>query len=116
MKDQRPFRKRLKYGAIYYGLRFMIFLSRLFPRSWWLGIFGLLGRIGYQFSSKSRQRVIAHLTLAYGKEKSADEIMAMSKRVYVMLGKNAGDILRAWRHWTVPEFDKILKTHGMENV
>ena len=59
--------------------------------------------------------VKAHLTLAYLKEKSVDEISKLSKQVFTMLGKNAGDILRARRVKTLSDLDKFLVLKGMEN-
>lgn len=54
--------------------------------------------------------------MAFGKEQRAEEIRALSKRVFEYLGKNTGEMLRA----TVTvrnqdDLDKILEVHGYEN-
>ncbi|MBY0436397.1 MAG: lysophospholipid acyltransferase family protein [Cyclobacteriaceae bacterium] len=113
--EKRPLRKEIKYTSIYLAVRFMIFLSRWVPRGLWLAFFGWLGKIGYSFSSASRERVTYHLGLAFSKEKSIREIIALSKQVYVMLGKNAGDILRSMGVKNLADLEKFLDTHGLEN-
>ena len=113
--DNRALSKRIKYSLIYYGVVFLIWLSNFLPRKAWLSICGLLGRIAYYFVIETRKLVVKHLTLAYSKEKTAKEIDYLSKRVFTMLGKNAGDILRARSVKTLPDLDKFLAVHGMEN-
>jgi Kdo2-lipid IVA lauroyltransferase/acyltransferase len=111
----RPLNKRIKYTTLYYFIRFLIFFSNLLPRKGWLAFCGWLGRLAYSVSPKPRKRTIYHLGLAFGKEKSMKEIIALSKRVFVMLGKNAGDILRSLNVRTLNDLNKFLVTHGIEN-
>lgn len=113
--DNRALSKRIKYSLIYYGVVFLIWLSNFLPRKAWLSICGLLGRIAYYFVIETRKLVVKHLTLAYSKEKTTKEIDYLSKRVFAMLGKNAGDILRARSVKTLADLDKFLVVHGMEN-
>jgi len=113
--ENRPFKKQIKYTSLYYFVRFLIFASNLLPRRIWLAFCGWLGRIAYIVSPKPRERVIYHLGLAFAKEKSTPEILALSKRVFVMLGKNSGDILRSLKVRTLSDLTKFLTTHGIEN-
>jgi KDO2-lipid IV(A) lauroyltransferase len=94
----------------------MIFLSRLMPRSWWLAFFGWLGKMAYGFRSRFKDLVIYHLGLAFGKEKSTKEILALSKEVYVMIGKNGGDILRSWSIKTLAQLEKFVILEGKEHA
>ena len=114
--DGRPLRKRIKYGSIYGGIRLMIFCSNLMPRTWWLAWCGWLGRFAYAFPSRFRALVIYHLHLAFGKEKSQREILDLSKEVYVMMGKNAGDILRTWNVKNRAQLEEFLILEGIENA
>lgn len=59
--------------------------------------------------------MILHLGLAFSGEMSMREILAMSKEVFRMLGKNAGDVLRARKVKTMKDLDRFLVTHGIEN-
>lgn len=113
--EKRPLTKRIKYTSLYFFVRFLIYLSNLLPRTVWLAFCGWLGRIAYSVSPKPRERTIFHLGLAFGKEKSTPEIVALSKRVFVMLGKNGGDILRSLKVKTLADLNKFLITDGLEN-
>ena len=112
---KRPLRKRIKYSALYYFVKFLIFTANVMPRQWWLAFCGLLGSVAYHFVKDAREKVIIHLGLAYSGEKSIKEVIALSKQVFKMLGKNAGEILRALQVRTMADLDKVLVTHGIEN-
>jgi len=109
-----PIRKRLKYTAIYWAVLSTIFISRLMPRTWWLSLFGWIGKIVYRFPSRYKDLVIHHLGLAFGKEKSSEEILALSKEVYVMLAKNGADVIRSWSVETLEQLQKFVKIEGKE--
>lgn len=114
--ENRPVRKKIKYSTLYYFVRFLIFVSNAMPRTWWLSFCGFLGSVAYRFAVQTRKLSILHLGLAYGKEKSGDEIRSLSRRMFVMLGKNAGDILRArGAVRTLSDLNKFLVVEGFEN-
>jgi KDO2-lipid IV(A) lauroyltransferase len=113
--QNRPLSKRFKYTSLYWFVRALIFFSNIMPRTWWLSFCGWLGKLAYSFSPKARERTVIHLGIAYGKTKSAKEILSLSKRVFVMIGKNAGDILRSLRVKSLNDLNKFLVTHGIEN-
>lgn len=112
---RRPLRKRVKYSLLFYFVRFLIFASNLIPRRVWLWFCGGLGRIAYSFATKTRELVIIHLGLAYGAELSTREVVGLSKETFRMLGKNAGDVLRARKVKSLDDLNKFLVTHGIEN-
>jgi KDO2-lipid IV(A) lauroyltransferase len=114
MSSSKKRRKGIKYQFIYWFVKFLIAVSNLLPRSVWLGYCGWLGKVYYFFSGKTRRVVQKHLSMAFP-EKSSTEIMQLSKNVFKMLGKNAGEILRASKIETLPQLEKILVTHGIEN-
>lgn len=111
----RPLGKRIKYGALYWLVRSLIFIANAIPRKLWLKFCGLLGRTAYVIVADARKKAIAHLRFAYSKEKSDREIISMSKEVFRMLGRNGGEILRAIKVKTLDDLNKILVTHGYEN-
>jgi Kdo2-lipid IVA lauroyltransferase/acyltransferase len=115
MTDERPLKKRVKYSIIYWFVRALIFISNAIPRGLWLAFCGWLGTVAYAFASQSKERTLYHLGLAFGREKGMKEVMQLSKETYTMLGKNAGDILRASRVRTLNELNKFLVTHDFEN-
>jgi len=85
------------------------------PRKVWLAFCGMLGRVAYAFATKTRELSIAHLGLAYSKEKSLREIVELSKEMFTMLGRNAGDILRARSVRTLADLDRFIVVHDYEN-
>jgi len=109
-------RRRVRYNFIYALLRFMIFVSNLMPRKLWLQLCGALGRFSSIFTGQSRKRVVKHLTMVYGKEKSEAEISKLSKKVFEMLGKNAGDIIRGFRIMKLEDFEKFRVINGIEHI
>jgi KDO2-lipid IV(A) lauroyltransferase len=54
--------------------------------------------------------------MAYGKEKSHEEIIQLSKKVFEMMGKNGGDILHSTRLSSFQDMDRIRVTKGIDNV
>jgi len=113
--EKRPLRKEIKYTSLYYFIRFLIFSSNLVPRKWWIRFCGFLGRIAYTFSPQPRERAILHMGMAFAREKSMHEVVALSKEMFVMLGRNAGDILRSLKVKSLADLEKFLTTHGIEN-
>src|SRR5689334_12030884 len=93
----KRFRRKVRYNVIYVAVLGMIFFSNVIPRKIWLRIVGSLGVLGYYVASRFRKLTIRHLTLAYGKEKSPEEIKELSKQVFRYLGMNAADLIRGFR-------------------
>ena len=114
MSGIRKFRKKVKYQLLYWLVKFLIFSSNLPPRRMWLSFCGGLGVIAYTFSGKTKRLMKRHLSVAFP-EKSAKEIQHLTKSTFRMLGKNAGEILRASRISSLDQLNKVLVTHGYEN-
>jgi KDO2-lipid IV(A) lauroyltransferase len=114
MSDVKKIRKGIKYQLIYWLVKFMIFLSNIPPRRIWLDFCGFLGQVYHLLSPASRNLVRKHLGMAF-REKSASEIRQLTRNVFKMLGKNAGEILRASKIETIEQLEEILVTEGYEN-
>jgi KDO2-lipid IV(A) lauroyltransferase len=113
-KKFKKIRRKIRYSVILVLVRFMIFLSQIFPRRTWLAVCGFLGRLGYYLAARSRRLTIRHLTMAFGSEKSTEEIKALSREVFVMMGKNAGEVIRASKLNRKDSFDKFRVVNGFE--
>lgn len=109
-------KRKVRYNFIYALLRVMIFISGLMSRAAWLKFCGVLGRLASNFMTKSRNRVVRHLTKVYAKEKTPDEIKKLSKKVFEMLGKNSGDIIQSVRVSGQDDFEKFRVVNGMEHA
>jgi len=115
MTDDRPLGKRLKYTSLYWLLRFLIFIANVFPRRAWLRFGGWLGTIACRVLPKEREKAIRHLRLAFS-DKPPAELAAMARDVFRMLGVNGSEIIRAVKVKTLEDLERILVTHGLENL
>lgn len=115
MPASKKISRKIRYSIVYHFVRFLIALSNFLPRIFWLKTCGVLGRIAYFFAGNTRRLVIRHLTLAYSSEKDAGQIASLAKKVFEMLGKNTGEMLRATRVETLTDLEKFLVTEGLEN-
>lgn len=114
MSGSKGFRRSVRYTLVYWAVRSMIWLSRVFSRKAWLHICGALGSLAWHFASGTRALTLRHLSLAFP-NLSASEIRRLSKSNFKMLGKNAGDILRSSKVKNLPQLEKFLVTDGLEN-
>ncbi len=111
----RDFRKKIKYSLIYFLVKFLIAISNWMPRKVWLSFCGSLGKMMGMLLKRYRQLAIVHLTMVFGKEKSQTEIKELALDSFTMLGKNAGDVLRASTINSLEELNKIVVMKGFEN-
>jgi len=77
---------------------------------------GWMGMVGYWFAARARRQTLAHLKQAYGREKSESEIRQLARDVFRMIGKNAADIIRAFKIYDFPRFQKIRIAQGFEHA
>lgn len=115
MSRRKKIRRKIRYSLVYRFVQFFIFLSNILPRVSWLKFSGFLGRIAYLFAPKTRQLILKHLRFAFESEKSDSEIRSLGWKVFEMLGKNTGEMLRATRVKNLQELEEFLTTKGMEN-
>ena len=114
MSKTKKIRRKVRYSLVYRFVQFLIFISNLMPRVAWLRFCGFLGRVAYAFATSTRKLITRHLAFAFA-EKNEGEIKALAKQVFEMLGKNAGEMLRATRVKTLHDLERFLVTNGLEN-
>jgi Kdo2-lipid IVA lauroyltransferase/acyltransferase len=107
-------RRAIRYTLLYWLVRSLIAISGNMPRAMWLSFCGGLGAVAYRVATKTRNLMVRHLAIAFP-EKNASEIKRLAKETFRMLGKNAGEILRASAVRTLQDLERILVTHGFEN-
>ncbi len=113
---KRPWRKRLKYNLIYSLVKTIIWISNILPRKWFVYWCGWLGGLGFYLIGDSRRICLSNLALAYGHEKSPREIRRMAKRNFVMMGRNAGDLVRAIPIQSLEKLEHLLEVRGREHL
>ncbi len=77
---------------------------------------GSFGRLSYYLAGETRKLVIKHLHFAYGDEKSDEEIVKLAKKVFVMIGRNAADVIRAYHASSISFYDKFRLVKGLHIV
>jgi len=112
---KRPIGKEIKYTALYWFVRFLIFVSNKMPRKWWLAFCGSLGKLAYAFLPRNRELAMVHLGMVYSREKSPNEIKAICREFFVMLGKNAGDVLRSTAIRGLGDIEKVSTVNNYGN-
>lgn len=109
-------RRKIRYSIILGLVRFMIAIAQIIPRSLWISCCGALGSLAYVFATKSRKITIRNLTMAYGPEKTPVQIRRMAREVFYFMGKNAGDIIRAFPITDEAKLRKFLVVNGSESA
>jgi Kdo2-lipid IVA lauroyltransferase/acyltransferase len=115
MGSVKKIRRKVRYTLVYRFVQFLIFISHKMPRVTWLRFCGFLGRLAYRFAAQTRKLTLKHLHMAFGKEKTDQEIRLLAKKTFEMLGKNTGEILRASKIKSLAELEEFLIVDGFEN-
>ena len=77
----------------YLIVRGFSFLINLPPEAWALGFGRLLGRVAYYLDREHRKVALQNLELAFGREKSKEELKTIARGTFQNLGMNAVEIL-----------------------
>jgi Kdo2-lipid IVA lauroyltransferase/acyltransferase len=99
----------------YLAFKGFSFFINLLPEVWALWLGRLMGRIAYGLDRGHRKTAIHNLTLAFGFEKSKQEIRAIARRTFENLFMTAVEFVRI-PATDVEVFRKRLTVEGLENV
>ncbi len=113
---KRPLRKRLKYTLIYWFVLFLINAANLFPRKLVLKTTGWLGRLAFRIFKEARMITIDNLTSVFGEKMTPQEIKDLAKKVFEMIGKNAGDIIRGLPIRQLEKLERFVNVEGEEHL
>jgi Kdo2-lipid IVA lauroyltransferase/acyltransferase len=116
MAKKRPFRKRVKYFLLYFLVKSLIFIASVLPRKAVLRFCGMLGGLAFHLVGAARTKTLRNLEKVYGASKTPEEIRKMAKRVFVMIGKNAGEIIRAVSINDIERFKKLVHVHNEDRL
>lgn len=106
--------RTIRYFIVYWFVRFLIAVSNAVPRSLWLRFCGALGWLAYRVASKTTALMHTHIRMAFP-EYTDKQVRALAKLNFVMLGKNAGEILRATSVKNLQDLEKFLVIHDYEH-
>ena len=92
----------------------LLVVIRVLPRKVSMQMAAGLGSMAFSLLKEERIKTISNLTIAYGEEKSAAEIAAMAKEVWVNLGKSGVEFAIKMGQEKPEEFFKDLEVRGNE--
>ncbi len=109
----KPLKKRIKNDLIFVFIFYLILFVRLLSREAAFKLFEKLGQLSYYLISDARNKMIAHLTIAFGDQKSMKAIRKMAKETFVNLGRNAVDAIRL-PTYSLKDLEKIVVAEGLD--
>jgi KDO2-lipid IV(A) lauroyltransferase len=92
MSKIRKVRKSVKYSLIVVFINIFLALLRVIPWSWSRALFARLGSIAYHVMGHERKKTLKHLHIAFGHEKSEEEIKTMARQVFINLGRSLAEL------------------------
>ncbi len=88
----KELKRSVKYPLLIALIRVLQVIIKILPWGMTTALFTFLARIAFYLIGKEREKTIHNLTIAYGKEKSPEEIRAMAKEVFKNLGRSAAEL------------------------
>ncbi|KPK27026.1 MAG: hypothetical protein AMJ61_07095 [Desulfobacterales bacterium SG8_35_2] len=114
MASFKQIRKSIKYTLLVAAIKFLLVVIRLFPRNVSVRLGAGLGALAFRLIREERLKTINNLTVAYGATKTAAEISAMAKEVWVNLGKSGVEFAIKMGQEDPDVFFKDLEVRGNE--
>ena len=114
MSSFKKIRKSIKYSLLVAAIKVLLVIIRVLPRKVSMQIAASLGSLTFRLMKEERIKTISNLTIAYGEEKTAAEIAAMAKEVWVNLGKSGVEFAIKMGQEDPEEFFKDLEVRGNE--
>lgn len=89
-------------------------LFNLLPFKWGHAFGGTMGKITFALLKKERDKTLAHLRLAFGREKTEKEIFEIGRAVFENYGKTLAEL--ALLDKLIPRFDDYVIRTGYEHL
>lgn len=91
--DAKKVRTAISRFAGWTGLNLCSLLIKLLPAGSLYGFASGMGSLGYRFASKQRKIALESLDIAFGQEKSAAELEAISRDCFIFMAKGGVELL-----------------------
>ena len=112
--QHKEFSRRFQRFLARTAIQFCAFIVKIIPASWAYGFARMVGNFGYIVASKQRNIAIESLTIAFGKEKSNDEIAQIARDCFQTMAKIAIEFMLFTER---PVFvDRFVNVKGLENL
>jgi KDO2-lipid IV(A) lauroyltransferase len=107
--------KDVRNWLFYKLVSFMVRIMRTMQRRTAIRITRTMGRAAFLVDIKDRRRAIRHLAMAFGEEKSSEEIFDLARRVFLHLGTAAADAFRL-PNLIRGGLDRIVTAEGIDHL
>jgi len=87
-------RRRLRHLYVYLGVRILSVIVLSVSRSTAIGIGSFAGILIYLAIPRQSRKALENLRIGYGDSMSEKELLSMTRRVFIHLGRNLADTLR----------------------
>jgi len=107
--------KGIRNWLLYVVVSSLVRMLRAMKRGSAMRVTRNLGRAAFLVDIKDRRRAIRHLTLAFGNEKTPEEIFSLARRVFLHLGTAAADAVRL-PNLIRKDLDRIVTAEGLARL
>lgn len=91
--DFKKIRKNIGYFFGWIGLNICSFVIKFIPQGWLYGFANRVSKIGYNFAKKQRNIAMESLGIAFGQEKSSEEIEQIARNSFTFMAKSAVELM-----------------------
>ncbi|MDH5366836.1 MAG: lysophospholipid acyltransferase family protein [Cyclobacteriaceae bacterium] len=112
----KELKRKIKYPMIYGLVKWLIFTTKLFPRTWVLWFYGRLGSLTFSLLKKEQRKTISNIKIAFGNSMSDKEIRSMAREVFIHQAKNGADYVLTLHHKTREKWLKYIDIVGEEHL
>jgi len=91
--DTKKIRKNIGQYFGWIGLNFVLLLTKAIPGSWIYTIAQAMAKFGYSIARKQRNIALESLSIAFGQEKSKEEIENIAKDCFVFMAKAGFELM-----------------------
>lgn len=112
----KELKRKIKYPLLFGLVKWLIFTTKLFPRSWVLWFYGRLGSLAFTLLKKEQRKTISNIKIAFGDTMSDEEIHKMAREVFIHQAKNGADYVLTLHLKTREKWLKYVDIMGEEHL
>jgi KDO2-lipid IV(A) lauroyltransferase len=91
--DSKSIRKDIAYFSGWLGINLSYLIIRVIPGSWLYIFAAIIGRLGYTFARKQKRIAFDSLQIAFGSEKSGQQIKQIARDCFTFMAKAALELM-----------------------
>ena len=91
--DTKKIRKSFIHFGAWFGINICFLIVQVIPPNWLYAFAKKIAALGYSFAKKQRKIALDSLGIAFGKEKSAQEIECIARDCFTYLAKSAVELM-----------------------